>query len=179
MVKLLRVFGLWGFIFYRGGCGFIYQVGSLVGGGCLLFPIVSSLSGGVAFFVSGVLCGFSCSDWVCDCVAKVVVDERICARGEVHKGGIVGGAQELPVLGKGPVLYFLVYWDVFHLFWGEWFVVLWGVGVGRVVFNYLSVVHLGDCLTDFINVRDAVVSSSLGRGGSGDAQFCSGVGSFP
>ena len=119
-----------GLFFYRGGCGFIYQVGLLVGGGCLLFPIVSSLSGGVAFFVSGVLCGFSCSDWVCDCVAKVVVDERICARGEIHKGDIVGGAQELPVLCERSIFYFLIYWDVFHLFVVEGLVVVRGVWVG-------------------------------------------------
>ena len=75
-------------------------------------------------------------------------------------------AQIFPILGERSVFYFLVYWDVFHLFRVEWFVVMLGVGVGRVVFNYLSVVHLGDLLADFFNVGYAFVSSSLGRGGS-------------
>ena len=88
------------------------------------------MSRGVSFFVSGIFCGFSFSDWVCDCVAKVIVDEWICARGVVHKSYIVGGAQELPVLGEGPVLYFLIYWDVFHLFIVEGLVVVRGVWVG-------------------------------------------------
>ena len=158
-----------GLFFVRGGWGFIYQVSLLVGGGCLLFPIVSSLSRGVSFFVSGILCGFSCSDWVCDCVAKVVVDERICARGEVHKGYIVGGAQELPVLCEGPIFYFLIYWDVFHLFIVEWFIVMRGVGVGGVVFDDLGIVHLGDMLADDLYVGDAFVSSSFCGGGSRDA----------
>ena len=67
--------------------------GSLSGrffiGRCLLFPVVASLSGGVSFFVSGIFCGFSFSDWVCDCVAKVVVYEWVCAGGIIHEGYIV------------------------------------------------------------------------------------------
>ena len=67
--------------------GFIYQVYFV--SGCLLFPVVASLSGGVSFFVSGVFCGFFFGNWVCNCVAKVVVDEWVCARGVVHKSYIV------------------------------------------------------------------------------------------
>ena len=147
--------------------GFIYQVYFV--GGCLLFPVVASLSGGVSFFVSGVFCGFFFGNWVCNCVAKVVVDEWVCARGIVHKSYIVGGAQELPVLGKGPVLYFLVYWDVFHLFIVEWFIVMRGVGIGGVVFDDLGIVHLGDMLADDLYVGDAIVSSSFCGGWSRDA----------
>ena len=48
----------------------------------------------------------------------------------------------------------------------EWFVVMWGVGVGGVVFDYLSVVHLGDLVADVFDVGYAFVSSSFCRGGS-------------
>ena len=67
----------------------VHLSGEFVIGRCLLFPVVASLSGGVSFFVSGIFCGFSFSNWVCDCVSKVVVDEWVCARGIIHEGYIV------------------------------------------------------------------------------------------
>ena len=44
----------------------VHLSGEFFIGRCLLFPVVASLSGGVSFFVSGVFCGFSFSDWVCN-----------------------------------------------------------------------------------------------------------------
>ena len=67
----------------------VHLSGEFVIGRCLLFPVVASLSGGVSFFVSGVFCGFFFGNWVCNCVAKVVFDEWVCARGVVHKSYIV------------------------------------------------------------------------------------------
>ena len=52
------------------------------------------------------------------------------AGGGGQRGYIVGGAQELPVVCEGPIFYFLIYWDVFHLFVVEGLVVVRGVWVG-------------------------------------------------
>ena len=47
------------------------------GVGCLLSPVVSSLSGGVTFFVPGVFSGFSFGGGVGNWVAEIVFNEGV------------------------------------------------------------------------------------------------------